>query len=191
MQKSHCKFKYMLTYDKSICLQEHSVSLVHDLRQLLWESYPLQKLKSRWTNEQYFQLQLNIHMHNSHSHTALKYSAQFTELMQQITDLPRSPIDEYHMNLYLTRMWANAERDGCPVKYSWRPLFNAAKFSWRPLLECRAVTKPRRETRWNLLGCLKQPNRSQPLVGRSSPYYEDMRRTYCLTSFFSDCRYVP
>jgi len=27
-----------------------------------------------------------------------------------------------------TRMWANAERDGRPVEYRWRPLFNAAKF---------------------------------------------------------------
>jgi len=25
-------------------------------------------------------------------------------------------------------MWANAQRDGCPVEYMWRPLFNAAKF---------------------------------------------------------------
>jgi len=25
-------------------------------------------------------------------------------------------------------MWANAERDGRPVAYRWRPLFNAAKF---------------------------------------------------------------
>ena len=31
-------------------------------------------------------------------------------------------------------MWANAQRDGRPVKYSCRPLFNAAKFGWRPLL---------------------------------------------------------
>jgi len=34
-------------------------------------------------------------------------------------------------------------------------------------------------------GCAKLANRSQPLVGESSPYYEDMRRRYCcLTSFF-------
>jgi len=39
---------------------------------------------------------------------------------------------------------------------------------------CRAVTLPRRETRWNLQGCPKLANRSQPLVGRSSPYYQDM-----------------
>ena len=49
-------------------------------------------------------------------------------------------------------------------------------FGWRSLLECRAVTLPRRETRWNLQGCLKVPNQSQPLVGRSSPYYEDIWR---------------
>jgi len=46
------------------------------------------------------------------------------------------------------------------------------RFGWRPLLECHAVTLPRRESRWNLQGCPKLANGSQPLVGRSSPYYE-------------------
>ena len=46
-------------------------------------------------------------------------------------------------------MWANAQRDGRPAEYRWRPLFNATKFGRRPLLECRAVTLPRRETRLN------------------------------------------
>jgi len=37
----------------------------------------------------------------------------------------------------------------------------------------------------NLHGCPKLSNRSQPLVGRSSSYYEDVCRRYCcLTSFF-------
>ena len=40
-------------------------------------------------------------------------------------------------------MWANAQRDGRPAKYRWRPLFNAAKFGSRPLLECRAVMMAR------------------------------------------------
>ena len=84
-----------------------------------------------------------------------------------------------------TRMWANAERDGRPAEYRWRPLFNAAKFGWRPILEYRAVTLPRRETRWNYLGCPKLPDQSQPLVGRSSPYCEDFWMRYCcLTSLF-------
>jgi len=44
---------------------------------------------------------------------------------------------------------------------------------------------PRGETRCNLQGCLKLPDRSQPLVGRISPYCEDVWRTYCcLTSLF-------
>jgi len=67
-------------------------------------------------------------------------------------------------------MWDTAQRDGRPAKYRWRPLFNAAKFGWRPLLECRGVTLPRRETRWNYLGCPKLTKRSQPLVDWSSLY---------------------
>jgi len=84
-----------------------------------------------------------------------------------------------------TKMWADAQRDNRPAKYRWRPLFNDAKFRWHRLLECRAVTLPRCETSWNLLGCPKLVNWSQPLVGQSSPYYQDIRERYCcLTSLF-------
>ena len=31
-------------------------------------------------------------------------------------------------NKYVTRMWADAQRDGRPAEYRWRPLLNAAKF---------------------------------------------------------------
>jgi len=52
-------------------------------------------------------------------------------------------------------------------------------------INTHSLSETRRETSWNLQGCLKLPDRSQPLVGRSSPYYEDMWRTYwCLASFF-------
>jgi len=41
-------------------------------------------------------------------------------------------------------MWANAQRDGRPVEYTWHPLFNAAKFGWRPLLvSCSNTAKMR------------------------------------------------
>jgi len=30
--------------------------------------------------------------------------------------------------IMISKMWANAQRDGRPVEYRWRPLFNAAKF---------------------------------------------------------------
>ena len=60
-----------------------------------------------------------------------------------------------------------------------------ARFGWPPVTDVAAVTKARRETRCNLLGCPKLPNRSQPLVGRSSLYYQGVYRRYCcLTSFF-------
>jgi len=39
-------------------------------------------------------------------------------------------------------MWANAQRDGRPAEYRWRPMFNAACS-----LIGHAVTLPRRETR--------------------------------------------
>ena len=82
-------------------------------------------------------------------------------------------------------MWTNAQRDGRPAEYRWRPLFNAAKFGWRPTLECHAVTLPRRETSWNLQGSLKLTKQSQPLVCRTSPYCKDLWRRYCcLTDFF-------
>jgi len=92
---------------------------------------------------------------------------------------------------YLTRMWANAQCDGRPAKYRWRPLFNAAVWlTPTTRVPCSNAGKTRKPL--NLQGCPKLANRSQPLVDRSSPYYEDMWRRYrCLTSFFSDCRYVP
>jgi len=81
-------------------------------------------------------------------------------------------------------MWANAQRDGRPAEYR-RRLCSTPQFGSRPLLECHAVTLPKCETRWNVLQCPKLANGSQPLVGRSIPYCDDMwGRHCCLTSFF-------
>jgi len=33
-----------------------------------------------------------------------------------------------HVDATKTRMWANAQRDGRPAEYRWRPLCDAAKF---------------------------------------------------------------
>jgi len=63
-----------------------------------------------------------------------------------------------------------------------------AKFGWPTLSDVGVLTTLRREIRWNLLGCPKLPNRSQSLMGRSPPYYENMWRRYCC---FYDCRYMP
>ena len=89
-----------------------------------------------------------------------------------------------------TRMWANAQRDGRPAEYRWRPLFNAAKFGWRPLLECRAVMLPRRETRWKLQGCPKLANFSA-VRPKFTTLWGHLEEILLLNKFFSDCRYVP
>ena len=109
-----------------------------------------------------------------------------TQLTRVCNVIAYQRINHTHQN---NKMWA--QHDGRPAEYRWRPLFNDAKFGWRPILECRAVTLRRRKTRWNLQGCRKLPDRSQPLVGRSSPCGDMWRRYCCLTSFFSDCQYVP
>jgi len=78
-------------------------------------------------------------------------------------------------------MWANAQCDGHTAEYRWRPLFNAAVWLTPTTRVCCQEAK----TRSNLQQCPKLANRSQPLVGWSSPYYQDMWRRYCcLTSFF-------
>ena len=72
-----------------------------------------------------------------------------------------------------------------PCRISVAPSVQRHKVWLTPTTRCRAVTLPRRDTSWNLQGCPKLVNRSQPLVGQSLPYCEDMWRRYCcLTSFF-------
>jgi len=61
----------------------------------------------------------------------------------------------------------------------------SAKFGWPPSVQWRSEdAKP--------VEFVGGVNRSQTLVGRSSPYSEDTFRRYCCsTSFFSDCLYMP
>jgi len=65
------------------------------------------------------------------------------------------------------------------------------KFGWPPVSDVAAVTNARCETRRNFLGCPKQPNRSQPLLCRSSPNCGDMWRRYCCLTDLSERRYMP
>jgi len=89
-------------------------------------------------------------------------------------------------------MWNNAQRDGCPAEYRWRPLFNAAKFGRRPLLEYLAVTLPRRETRLKFAGVPQAP---KPISAHRGPKVtilrEHVEEVLLFKKFFSDCRYVP
>ena len=66
-------------------------------------------------------------------------------------------------------MWANAQRDGRPAEYRWRPLFNAAVWlTPTTRVPCSNAAKTRNALK--LPGWPKLTKRSQPLVGRSSPY---------------------
>jgi len=89
-------------------------------------------------------------------------------------------------------MWANAQRDGRPAEYRWRPLFNAAKFGWRLLLECRAVTLPRRANPLKFAGV---PQSRQQISAVSRPKFTILSRhveeILLFNKFFSDCRYMP
>jgi len=83
----------------------------------------------------------------------------------------------------ITRMWANAQRDGRPAYYRWRPLFNAAVWlTPTTRVPCSGAAKTQNPLKF--AGCPKLANRFQPLVGRSSPYEDMWRRYRCLTSFF-------
>ena len=46
----------------------------------------------------------------------------------QTSNLRPLRLGEERKNKKELEMWANAQRDGPPAEYRWRPLFNAAKF---------------------------------------------------------------
>jgi len=85
---------------------------------------------------------------------------------------------------FKTRMWANAQRDGRPAEYRWRPLFNAALWL-TPTTRVPYSNAAKTRNPLKFAGFPKLTKRSQPLVGRSSPYCKDLWGRYCcLTSFF-------
>ena len=82
-------------------------------------------------------------------------------------------------------MSVNVQRDGRPAEYRWRSLFNAAKLlTPTTRMPCSNAAKTRNPLK--LAGGPKLTKRSQPLVGRSSPYCKDT-----WGDIVSDCRYVP
>ena len=79
-------------------------------------------------------------------------------------------------------MWANAQRDGRPAKYRWRPLLNAAVWL-TPTVPCSNAAKMRNPLKF--VGVPQTPEPIAAVSRLSSPYYQDICRKYCcLTSFF-------
>jgi len=91
-------------------------------------------------------------------------------LHQHISKLWQTMLANNAMVLYLiywTRMWANAQRDGRPDEYRWRPLFNAAKFGSRPLLVlCSNAAKM-----WNPIKFTGVPQTRQQISAVSRPKF--------------------
>ena len=72
-----------------------------------------------------------------------------------------------------------------PCRTQVAPSVQRRKVWLTPTTRCRAVTLPRRETSWNLHGCPKLPNRSQPLVGpKFAILCDHVEDIFLLKSFF-------
>jgi len=88
-------------------------------------------------------------------------------------------------------MCTNAQRDGRPAEYRWRPLFNAVKVWLTPttIVLCSNAAKTR-----NPLKFAGVPQTTEPISAASGPKFTILCghvEEILLLKFFSDCRYVP
>ena len=88
-------------------------------------------------------------------------------------------------------MWANAQRDGRPTEYRWRPLFNAAVWlTPTARLPCSNAAKTR-----NPLKFAGVPQTRRQISSASRPKFTILwgrvEKILLLNNFFSDCRYIP
>ena len=87
-------------------------------------------------------------------------------------------------------MWANAQRDGRPAEYKWRPLFNAAV--WLTLtarVPCSNAAKTRNPLK---LPGVPQTNKTISAAGpKLTTLWGHVKEILLLNKFFSDCRYMP
>jgi len=90
-------------------------------------------------------------------------------------------------------MWANAQRDGQPVEYRWRPLFNAAKFGIWLTPNTRLPYSNAAKTRIPLKFAAV-PQTRQQISAASGPKFtilrEHVEEMLVLSKFFTDCRYI-
>jgi len=78
-------------------------------------------------------------------------------------------------------MWANAQRDGRPAEYTWRPLLNAAVWlTPTTRVPCSNAAKTR-----NPLKLAGVPQTNETISAASGPKFTILWGRYgCLTSFF-------
>ena len=79
----------------------------------------------------------NVIIRNQSSNKLLTNQQQMAKQQFTVTNVStyNGNAGQQSKNIQKLEMWANAQRDGRPAEYRWRPLFNAAKFGWRPLLD--------------------------------------------------------
>ena len=97
----------------------------------------------------------------------------------------------YVLLLTNTRMWANAQRDGRPAEYRWRPLLNAVVWLTPTTgVPCSNAAKMR-----NALKLPGVPQTNETISAASRPKFTilwgHLEEMLLLNKFFSDCRYVP
>ena len=88
-------------------------------------------------------------------------------------------------------VWANAQRDGRPAEYRWRPLFNAAVWlTPTTRVPCSNAAKTR-----NPLKLPGVPQTNETISAANGPKFiilwGHVGETLLLNKFFSDCRYMP
>ena len=93
--------------------------------------------------------------------------------------------------LCLTRVWANAQRDGHPAEYRWRPLFNAAVWlTPTTRVPCSNAAKTR-----NPLKLAGVPQTNETISAAGGPKFTILcghaGKILLLNKSFSDCRYMP
>jgi len=86
-------------------------------------------------------------------------------------------------------MWANAQRDGRPAEYRWRPLFNAAV--WLTPTTSVPCSNAAKDAKPVEITC--QTN--ETISAASGPKFTilcgHVEEILLFNKFFSDCRYMP
>ena len=94
-------------------------------------------------------------------------------------------------NCVQLEMRANAQRDGRPAEYRWRPLFNAAVW----LTPTTRVPSSNAAKTQNPLKLHGVPQTNETISAASGPKFTilwgHVEEILLLNKFFSDCRYMP
>ena len=89
----------------------------------------------------------------------------------------------YTVSQQKLEMWANAQRDGRPVEYRWRPLFNAA-VSLTPITRVPCINAAKTRSPLKFAWVPQTRQQISAASGRSSPCEDMWGRHCCLAIFF-------